>query len=138
MVTKFGSATETAGSMKGAEIETRPGAQIVATFDGQIVFEGPFRGYGQILIIEHAGGYHTILAGLDRVVVEVGQWLKAGEPIGRMGAAGKLETASSAEAGSAEDGSGSTLGDGRPRLYVELRHNGQPFDPAPIFDKNSN
>ncbi len=139
MVTKFGSATETAGSMKGAEIETRPGAQIVATFDGQIVFEGPFRGYGQILIIEHAGGYHTILAGLDRVVVEVGQWLKAGEPIGRMGAAGKLETASSAEAGSAEDGSGSTLGDGRPRLYVELRHNGQPFDPAPIFKTdNSN
>jgi septal ring factor EnvC (AmiA/AmiB activator) len=137
VVTKFGSATETAGSMKGTEVETRPGAQIVATFDGQIVFEGPFRGYGQILIIEHTGGYHTILAGLDRVVVEVGQWLKAGEPIGRMGAAGRLETASAAEAGSAGDGSGSNLGDGRPRLYVELRHNGQPFDPAPIFKTNN-
>ncbi|MBI2254865.1 MAG: peptidoglycan DD-metalloendopeptidase family protein [Proteobacteria bacterium] len=138
VVTKFGSTTETAGSMKGAEVETRPGAQIVATFDGQIVFEGPFRGYGQILIIEHTGGYHTILAGLDRVVVEVGQWLKAGEPIGRMGAAGKLETASAAEAGSAGGDSDSNLGDGRPRLYVELRHNGQPFDPAPIFKTNNN
>ena len=138
MVTKFGSKTETAGTMKGAEIETRPGAQIVATFDGQIVFEGPFRGYGQILIIEHTGGYHTILAGLDRVVVEVGQWLKAGEPIGRMGAAGKLETTQPAD-DSAGGGSGSNLGDGRPRLYVELRHNGQPFDPAPIFNtSNSN
>jgi septal ring factor EnvC (AmiA/AmiB activator) len=138
MVTKFGSRTETAGTMKGAEIETRPGAQIVATFDGQIVFEGPFRGYGQILIIEHTGGYHTILAGLDRVVVEVGQWLKAGEPIGRMGAAGKLETIQPAD-DSAGGGSGSNLGDGRPRLYVELRHNGQPFDPAPIFNtSNSN
>jgi septal ring factor EnvC (AmiA/AmiB activator) len=89
------------------------------------------------LIIEHSGGYHTILAGLDRVVVEVGQWLKAGEPIGRMGAAGKLETASAAGAETAEDGSGSKLGDGRPRLYVELRHNGQPFDPAPIFKTNN-
>lgn len=139
VVAKFGSATETAGTLKGTEVETRPGAQIVATFDGQIVFEGPFRGYGQILIIEHTGGYHTILAGLDRVVVEVGQWLKAGEPIGRMGAAGKLETASAAGAGSAGDDSGSNLGDGRPRLYVELRHNGQPFDPAPIFKTdNSN
>jgi septal ring factor EnvC (AmiA/AmiB activator) len=133
MVKKFGSQTDTAGTMKGAEIETRPGAQIVATFDGQIVFEGPFRGYGQILIIEHVGGYHTILAGLDRVVVEVGQWLKAGEPIGRMGASAKLET------GQPDTESGNDTGNGRPRLYVELRHDGQPFDPAPIFDtSNSN
>lgn len=139
MVTKFGATNDISGTMKGVEIETRPGAQIVATFDGQIVFEGPFRGYGQILIIEHTGGYHTILAGLDRVVVEVGQWLKAGEPIGRMGTAGKLETASAAEAGSDGDESRSNLGDGRPRLYVELRRNGQPFDPAPIFKTdNSN
>ena len=135
-VTKFGARTETAGKMKGVEIETRPGAQIVATFDGQIVFEGPFRGYGQILIIEHAGGYHTILAGLDRVSVEVGQWLKAGEPIGRMGAAGKLETTQAAE-DSGTEAAGGGKGDGRPRLYVELRHNGQPFDPAPVFKTNN-
>ena len=129
LVQKFGTRTETAGTIKGVAIETRPGAQIVATFDGQIVFEGPFRGYGQILIIEHAGGYHTILAGLDRVVVEVGQWLKAGEPIGRMGASAKLE------AGQPEN----EPGNARPRLYVELRRDGQPFDPAPIFDtSNSN
>lgn len=133
VVKKFGSRTETSGTMKGAEIETRPGAQIVATFDGQIVFEGPFRGYGQILIIEHAGGYHTILAGLDRVVVDVGQWLKAGEPIGRMGASAKLE------AGQPENEPMNQMGNGRPRLYVELRRDGQPFDPAPIFDtSNSN
>jgi septal ring factor EnvC (AmiA/AmiB activator) len=118
VVRKFGTKTEPAGTMKGVEVETRPGAQIVATFDGQIVFEGPFRGYGQILIIEHAGGYHTVLAGLDTVVVEVGQWLKAGEPIGRMGASGITE-----------DGTES----GRPRLYVELRHDGEPIDPAPML-----
>lgn len=122
VVAKFGSDTET-GAMKGVEIETRPGAQIVATFDGQIVFEGPFRSYGQILIIEHAGGYHTVLAGLDRVVVDVGQWLKAGEPIGRMGASGRTE-----------DGTES----GRPRLYVELRRDGEPVDPTPMLAAQNN
>jgi septal ring factor EnvC (AmiA/AmiB activator) len=122
VVVKFGSDTET-GAMKGVEIETRPGAQIVATFDGQIVFEGPFRGYGQILIIEHAGGYHTVLAGLDRMVVDVGQWLKAGEPIGRMGASGRTE-----------DGTES----GRPRLYVELRRDGEPVDPTPMLAAQNN
>ena len=117
VVSRFGAETDT-GTMKGVEIETRPGAQIVATFDGQIVFQGPFRGYGQILIIEHGGGYHTVLAGFDRVLVEVGQWLKAGEPLGRMGASGRTE-----------DGTES----GRPRLYVELRHDGEPVDPAPML-----
>ncbi|WP_374366946.1 murein hydrolase activator EnvC [Dongia sp.] len=123
VIQKFGAKTDTAGTMKGVELETRPGAQIVATFDGQIVFEGPFRGYGQILIIEHGGGYHTVLAGLDTVVVEVGQWLKAGEPIGRMGASGITE-----------DGTQS----GRPRLYVELRHDGEPVDPAPMLAAQNN
>jgi septal ring factor EnvC (AmiA/AmiB activator) len=124
LVREFGATTETAGTMKGVEVETRPGAQVVATFDGQIVFEGPFRSYGQILIIEHPGGYHTILAGLDHVSVRVGQWLKAGEPIGRMGASDQLDSES---------------GSGRPRLYLEMRHDGQPFDPAPIFvASNSN
>lgn len=118
VVSAFGSQNDAVGTLKGVEIETRPGAQIVATFDGQIVFEGPFRGYGQILIIEHGGGYHTVLAGLDRVVVEVGQWLKAGEPIGRMGASSR-----------SEDGTDG----GRPRLYVELRRDGEPVDPAPML-----
>jgi len=61
------------------------------------------------LIIEHRGGYHTVLAGLAHVAVAVGQWLKAGEPVGTM-----------AEAPSV-----------RPQLYVELRRSGAPFDPAP-------
>jgi septal ring factor EnvC (AmiA/AmiB activator) len=108
---KFGQSTDAFGEGKGLVIATRAGAQVVTPFDGQIVFEGPFRSYGQILIIEHRGGYHTVLAGLSRVDVVVGQWLKAGEPVGAM-----IETAQ-----------------GRPQLYVELRRSGQPFDPAPWF-----
>jgi septal ring factor EnvC (AmiA/AmiB activator) len=109
IVAKFGERTEAFGEGKGLVFSTRPGAQIVSPFDGQIVFEGPFRSYGQILIIEHRGGYHTVLAGLSHVAVAVGQWLKAGEPVGAM-----------AEAPSV-----------RPQLYVELRRSGAPFDPAP-------
>jgi septal ring factor EnvC (AmiA/AmiB activator) len=119
IVTHFGDATETGGASKGLVLETRAGAQVVAPFDGRIAFEGPFRSYGQILIIEHGGGYHTVLAGLDRVDAVVGQWLLAGEPVGVMGAVG-MNASAAADTG-------------RPRLYLELRRDGQPIDPVPWF-----
>jgi septal ring factor EnvC (AmiA/AmiB activator) len=111
ILTHFGDPTNAGGVSKGLVMETRPAAQIVAPFDGHIVFEGPFRSYGQILIIEHGGGYHTVLAGLDRVDAVVGQWLLAGEPVGSM-----PSPAAS-----------------RPKLYLELRRDGQPIDPVPWF-----
>jgi septal ring factor EnvC (AmiA/AmiB activator) len=86
----------------------RPGGQVIAPFDGRIEFAGPFRGYGQILIIEHGDGYHSLLAGLDRIDGEVGQWLVAGEPVGVM----------------PSDGPG-------PTLYLELRRHEQPINPLP-------
>ncbi len=111
---KFADPQDSGGQSKGMMLETRPRAQVVAPFDGQIVFEGPFRSYGQILIIEHGGGYHTVLAGLGRADAVVGQWLLAGEPVGIMG--------------SPESG--------HPQLYLELRRDGQPIDPAPWFGLN--
>ncbi|HXV23266.1 MAG TPA: peptidoglycan DD-metalloendopeptidase family protein [Alphaproteobacteria bacterium] len=92
---------------KGVVIETLPGAQVIAPFDGHVVFQGPFRGYGAILIIEHTGGYHTLLSGLGRIDAAVGQWLLAGEPLGVMDSVGT------------------------PELYVELRRASQPIDPLP-------
>jgi septal ring factor EnvC (AmiA/AmiB activator) len=121
ILTHFGDPTDTGGASKGLVLETRPGAQIVAPFDGRIAFEGPFRSYGQILIIEHGGGYHTVLAGLDRVDAVVGQWLLAGEPVGSMAPVG------------APQGTGDVSPAGRPKLYLELRRNGQPVDPVPWF-----
>ena len=121
ILTHFGDATDTGGASKGLVLETRSGAKIVAPFDGRIAFEGPFRSYGQILIIEHGGGYHTVLAGLDRVDAVVGQWLLAGEPVGSMAQAG------------APQGAGDLSAAGRPKLYLELRRNGQPVDPVPWF-----
>ena len=104
----FGQSTEALGQSTGLVFAARSKAEVVAPFDGKVVFEGPFRSYGQILIIEHSGGYHSVLAGLSLAEVSVGQWLLAGEPVGSM----------------AEEAQGS-------RLYFEFRHNGQPLDPAP-------
>lgn len=94
---------------RGLTIEARPGARLVAPLDGKIVFAGPFRTYGLILIIEHSEGYHTLLAGLGRIDGTVGQTVSTGEPVG---IAGSAET-------------------GNPSIYVELRRNGQPIDPLP-------
>ncbi len=94
---------------KGVLFTSRAGAQVVAPYDGRVAFAGLFRGYGQILIIEHGEGYHTLLAGLRRIDGAVNQWLLAGEPVGVMGSSGS----------------------GAPTLYLEIRLNGQPIDPLP-------
>jgi len=105
---RYGEIDEFGVSSKGLTLLTRPGAVVVAPYDGQIEFAGPFKGYGQILIIQHGDGYHSLLAGLDRIDEAVGDWLVAGEPVGIMGS-----------------------GEPQPRLYLELRHNGQPINPLP-------
>ncbi len=109
IVLRYGQSRGTEGTSKGINILTRGGAQVVAPYDGQVVYAGPFRRYGQILIIEHGGRYHTLLAGLDRIDAVVGQWLLAGEPVGTLG---------------------SPQG-GNPELYFELRRAGQPINPLP-------
>jgi len=115
LVGRFGAPDPAAGSTaKGILLQTRPGATVVAPFDGQVLFRGPFRSYGEILIIQHDGGYHSLLAGLARSDAVVGQWVLAGEPVGVMGPSQ----------------------DGNPKLYMELRHDGHPIDPVPWLGKS--
>ena len=109
VVRRYGQSGGTDGTSKGINIKARNGAQVVAPYDGQVVYAGPFRRYGQILIIEHGGGYHTLLAGIRRIDSVVNQWLLAGEPVGVMGPSSS----------------------GPPTLYLEIRLNGQPIDPLP-------
>ncbi len=111
IIRTFGQEGPAGGLEKGITIETRPDAQVVAPFDGQVAFAGPFRGYGQILIIEQTDGYHTILVGLSRIDGVVGQNVVAGEPVGLMG----------------------NPESGRPALYVELRRNGRPVNPVSVL-----
>jgi septal ring factor EnvC (AmiA/AmiB activator) len=108
LVERFGKSDDVGMVSKGVSYETRSGAQVVAPFDGRVLFAGPFRAYGQILIIEHSDGYHSLLAGLAQLDVAVGQWLVAGEPVGTM-----------------------PMDEDKPRLYLELRHDGQPINPSP-------
>jgi septal ring factor EnvC (AmiA/AmiB activator) len=109
IVIGYGGVTSAGEASRGIYLETRPGAQVVVPYDGQVVYAGEFRGYGLILIVEHSDGYHSLLAGLGRVDARVGQWVLAGEPAGAMAT------------GTEKD----------PELYVELRRAGQPIDPAP-------
>ncbi len=109
IIARFGDPNSVGGTARGLRIATREGAPVIAPHDGQIVFAGAFRSYGQLLIIAHGEGYHTLLAGIARIDGSVGQLLLAGEPVGQMG----------------------QLQDGKPELYVELRHDGDPIDPFP-------
>ena len=74
----YGQATESGLTHKGIIVRTRDEAQVVAPYDGLIVFADRFRGYGQLLIIEHGEGYHFLLAGLSRIDAETGQHVVAG------------------------------------------------------------
>jgi len=116
VVAGFGQTAEDGTKSQGILFETLPGAQVVAPHDGQAVFRGPFRSYGELLIIEHQNGYHTLLAGLGRTDVVVGQWVLAGEPVGVM----------------------DVLENSRPRLYVEFRRYGKAIDPWPWLEARMN
>ena len=107
IVRNFGQTDDAGTTSKGVVFGAGQAARVVAPFDGQVVYAGPFRGFGRILIIEHGGGYHTMLSGLGRIDCAVGQWVVAGEPVAVMGEHG---------------GAG---------LYVELRRDGQPVNPVP-------
>jgi septal ring factor EnvC (AmiA/AmiB activator) len=94
---------------RGMVLATRAGATVVSPHDGQVAYSGAFREYGPMVLIRHAGGYMSLMAGLGSINVPVDARVRAGEPIGAMGRATKL--------------------------YVELRERGKPIDPARWFAK---
>lgn len=126
LIGKFGSNDGAGGRLAGVYLETLPGSGVTSPCDGKIMFAGPFRGYGQMLIISANGGYHVLLAGLTNVDGVVGQVVLAGEPLGRMG----RERAGGQEV--SQLGNQSVIGSGR-QLYIEFRRNDVPVDPVPWF-----
>ena len=105
IVTRYGEETAKGVSSKGITIMTRPQAQVISPFDGNVIFAGEFRGYGNLIIIEHGKGYLSLLAGLETIDCELGQMLLAGEPVGQM------------------------PDENRPKLYVEIRKDNHPINP---------
>ena len=115
----FGEDDGTGGQSKGISVQTRADARVIAPNDGWVVYAGPFRSYGQLLILNAGGGYHVLLAGMDAIDVELGQFVLAGEPVGIMG---MRRTASAATL---------DIGSTRPVLYIEFRKDGTSIDSAP-------
>jgi murein hydrolase activator len=121
----FGAPDGVGGTEKGITIVTRPGAQVTAPCDGWVVYAAPYRSYGRLLILNAGSGYHVLVAGMDRISVDVGQFVLTGEPVAVMG-----EGATGVAAVLA--------GPRPPALYVEFRKDGIPVDPAPWWATNDN
>jgi septal ring factor EnvC (AmiA/AmiB activator) len=114
----FGAPDGNGGLEKGVSIATRAGAQVTAPADGWVVYSGPFRSYGQLLILNVGGGYHVLLAGMDKISVDLGQFVLAGEPVAAMGTGSQIAAILA-------------TGASQPVLYIEFRKDGLPVDPGP-------
>jgi septal ring factor EnvC (AmiA/AmiB activator) len=108
VVHKFGAPVAGGGRARGLTIQTTLGASVQAPASAEVQYVGPVKGWGVILILKMNGGYHLVLAGLDRATVQPGQSVAAGAPVGWM-----------------PDGRQS-----RSELYFEVREQGVPVDPA--------
>lgn len=108
IVAGFGEVAATGVRSRGLTLAPRPGALLVAPADGRIGFAGSYRGFGQIVIIEHVGGWTSLITGMARTNLKVGERVAHGDPIGR-------------------------AADIRPRITVELRRGGRPIDIAALI-----
>ncbi|HSP26130.1 MAG TPA: peptidoglycan DD-metalloendopeptidase family protein [Saliniramus sp.] len=119
----FGAPDGYGGTTRGISISTRPGEIVTSPADGWVAFSGPFRSFGRLLIINAGDGYYVLLAGMDTISVDVGQFVLAGEPVATMGASSTLSPA----AGLVESDD--------PVLYVEFRKDGGSIDPSPWWQE---
>ncbi len=119
----FGGSDGAGGVEKGSSLASRPGAQVTTPCDGWVVYAGPFRSYGQLLILNAGGGYHVLIAGMERISVSIGQFVLTGEPVATMGTMSQVASIFATNAS-------------QPVLYVEFRKDGTPIDPGPWWAAN--
>ena len=124
VIKDYGAPDGFGGTEKGMYIATRPGAVVALPSDGWIAFCGRYRSYGQLLIVNVGGGYYVVLAGMERINVEVGQFVLASKPVATMGN------------GSAKTAAAIAIGAAQPILYVEFRKDGAAIDPGPWWAKS--
>jgi septal ring factor EnvC (AmiA/AmiB activator) len=126
-IREFGASDGAGGTQKGISIATHASAEITAPCDGWVVYAGPFRSYGQLLILNAGGGYHVLLAGMERISVDLGQFVLTGEPVAVM---------ASGLGGGSQVSTAVATGTKQPVLYVEFRKDGTPIDPSPWWAIN--
>ncbi len=119
IIRSFGDSDGLGGRSQGMSIVTRPGGLVSAPTDGWVVYAGPFRSYGQLLILNAGDGYHVLLAGMGRTEVQLGQFVLAGEPVAVM-AEQKVASIGAVDVDAA-----------LPVLYIEFRKDDKSIDPAP-------
>ncbi len=106
---RFGSAREEGGvTWKGLFIKSGSGQPVKAVADGRVIFADWLRGFGNLLILDHGGGYMSLYGNNESLLKQLGDTVPSGETIASVGSTG----------GAAESG-----------VYFELRHEGKPFDP---------
>jgi murein DD-endopeptidase MepM/ murein hydrolase activator NlpD len=93
----------------GVDIEAAEGTEVQAVYAGQAVYTGWFKGYGNLIILDHGNDYYTLYAHVSDILVREGDDVRQGQRIGTVGDTGSL-------AG--------------PRLYFEVRYQSKPQDPA--------
>jgi septal ring factor EnvC (AmiA/AmiB activator) len=120
IIKRFGEDDGLGGNIMGTAIATRNNAQVTAPTDGHVEFAGPFRSYGEVLILNPGGGYHILLAGMGTITAGTGEFLRAGEPVGQMGNGPSSVTLL-----------GEGVQDSRPVLYIEFRNNTDAIDSGP-------
>ncbi|MEP2735233.1 MAG: peptidoglycan DD-metalloendopeptidase family protein [Erythrobacter sp.] len=103
-ITGFGEKSTAGVRSTGVVIAPSSGAQVVAPAGGRVAFSGPYRGFGRIVIIEHASGWTSLITGLARSDVEAGAQLSRGSPLG-------------------------VAADDKPAVTLELRRDGKPVNP---------
>ncbi len=104
---------------------TRANALVISPLDARVVYAGPFRSYGQLLILDVDSHVHIVMAGMSRINVGAGQIVLAGEPVAKMGST-RIASVAAVDIASS-----------RPMLYVEFRKDGKSFDPSPWWAENS-
>ena len=103
-VTGFGETRASGSRSKGIVLSPVAGGQVIVPATGRVAFSGPYEGFGRIVIIEHDGGWTSVVTGLARVDVEVGDSVIGGGPLGVAGAKDEL-------------------------IALELRNSGEPVNP---------
>ncbi|MEN9682365.1 MAG: hypothetical protein RLZZ427_116 [Pseudomonadota bacterium] len=108
IIAGFGDAAPGRSRSRGLSIAALPFAQVVTPGAGRVAFAGPYRGYGVIVIIEHGGGWTSLITGLGQLDARVGQQVLAGSPLGQ-------------------------AGPGHPVLTLELRRGGEAINPLDMI-----
>jgi septal ring factor EnvC (AmiA/AmiB activator) len=119
IIRRVGDDDGTGHPAQGLTVAAGPGLVVTAPADGWVMFAGPFRSYGEMVIMNAGENYHILLSGMDKVSVRQGQFVVSGEPVGQMGAK-RIASAT-----------GLNLETDRPTLYIEFRKDGKPVDSRP-------